>query len=366
MLSGEQMTKGFWVVLACCSISSTAGAFTHISPNDSHLRYTGRVDFTHAEAPSVSWPNTSLAANFTGSYLSITLDDQDGKNFFNAFIDGDLNRPIILQMEKGEHQYVIADHLKSGRHSVLITKRTEGEEGATVIKGLSLADHARLLSPPARPTRRIEFFGDSITSGMGDESPDDGPDDLLKDKNSFMSYAAITARNLDAEMHMTSQSGIGIMISWFNFTMPKFYDQLSAVGNNDSHWDFSSWTPDVVVINLFQNDSWLIDRDKKLSPLPTDEQRVQAYIDFVSTIRSKYPKAYIVCSLGSMDATREGSPWPGYISSAVQRIRQQNNDDRIDTLFFAYTGYGKHPRVHQHRDNAQKLTRFIKSKMNWQ
>jgi hypothetical protein len=361
----KQTGRSAWVVLCVALAMSSANALTSVSPVDAHLQYTGRVDFTHKDAVSVSWPNTSLATKFTGSYLAITLDDQNGKNFFNAFVDGDLAHPVILQLEKGEHQYVIADHLKSGKHTVLITKRTEGEEGATTIKGLSLADHARLLSPPPRLQRRIEFFGDSITSGMGNESPDEGPDDLLKDKNSFMSYAAITARNLNAEMHMTSQSGIGIMVSWFDFIMPQFYDQLNAVGNNDSHWDFSSWIPDVVVINLFQNDSWLTDRDKKLLPLPTDEQRIQAYIDFVSSIRGKYPKAYIVCALGSMDATREGSPWPGYISTAVQRMKTEKNDNRIDTLFFEFTGYGKHPRVHHHQVNAEKLTQFIKAKMKW-
>ena len=156
--------------------------------------------------------------NFTGRYIAITLDDQYGKNYFNAFVDGDLTHPIIIHAQQGEHEYVIADHLKKGKHGLLFTKRTEGEEVATTINSFTLANHAKLLSPPPRPTRHIEFFGDSITSGMGDESPDNGPDDRLQDKNSFMSYAAITARNLNAEIHMTSQSGIGIMVSWFNFT----------------------------------------------------------------------------------------------------------------------------------------------------
>jgi hypothetical protein len=166
-------------------------------------------------------------------------------------------------------------------------------------------------------------------------------------------------------MHVTSQSGIGIMISWFPFTMPQFYDQLSAVGDNDTQWDFSRWTPDVVVINLFQNDSWLIDREHRLKPEPDAEGRIAAYRTFVQRIRQLYPKAYIVCALGSMEATRPGSAWPGYVTTAVERMRKENGDTRIDTLFFEFTGYGQHPRVKLHQANAAKLTAFIKQKMGW-
>jgi hypothetical protein len=357
--------KSFCSLLGVLALGFPTFADTQILGGDKKLQYTGRVDFSHADAPQISWPGTSIAGNFTGQSLSVILDDQLGKNYFNVFIDNDFNRPVILQADKGEKKYVIAANLTPGKHSFLITKRTEGEEGATTVKGFSLTDGKKLLEPPKRLNRKIEFFGDSITSGMGNESPDDGPDHLVKDKNNFMAYDAITARNLNAELHVTSQSGIGILISWFPFVMPQFYDQLSAVGDNDSQWDFSSWTPDVVVINLFQNDSWLTDRDHKLNPNPTDEQRIQAYVDFVKTIRGKYPKAFIVCALGSMDATKAGSKWPEYVSSAVARIKRENPGEKMDTLFFEFTGFGGHPRVKQHQANADKLTAFIKQKMKW-
>jgi lysophospholipase L1-like esterase len=346
-------------------LASAAFASTLISPGNHFLLYTGRIDFSQPNAPQISWPGTSIAANFTGNYLAITLDDQSGQNYFNVFIDGDLAHPHIIQAMQGEKTYVVATDLTNGNHQFLLTKRTEGQEGATTIKQFVLADHGKLLWPPARPRRRIEFYGDSITSGLGNESPDDGPDDLAKDMNNFMAYDAIAARNLRAEMHVISQSGIGIMVSWFDFTMPQFYDQLSAVNNNDTRWNFAKWTPDVVVINLLQNDSWLIDRDKVLSPAPTKEQIEQAYIDFARSIRGKYPKAYIVCALGSMDATKAGSPWPGYIASAVEKMKQENAKEKIDVLFFEYTGNGAHPRVKQHQANAEKLTALIKRKMGW-
>lgn len=340
-------------------------AAVSVGADDANVQYIGRVDQRDAAAPVLSWPGTSIEGNFTGASLAVKLDDQFGKNFFDVYIDGDLARPHLVAAEKGAKTYPVADGLAPGRHSFLITKRSEGEEGATVFHGLALADGAQMLTPPPRKTRRIEFFGDSISSGMGNESPADGPDHLVKDKNSFLSYASITARALDAELHLISQSGIGVMVSWFPFTMPDFYDQLNAVGNNDTVWDFKQWTPDVVVINLLQNDSWLIDREKRLLPAPDDAGRVQAYRRFVETVRAKYPQAYIICALGSMDAVRPGSKWPGYVRTAVEQMQKENQDRRIDTLVLPYTGFNGHPRVPQHRDNAALLTALIREKMGW-
>jgi len=344
--------------------ASLAAAGVAVAPNDKNVLYTGRVDFANPRAPVITWPATQVAGNFTGTSLAVTLDDQNGKNYFNVFLDGEESAPLIVEAKQGSQTYVLASGLAQGKHSFLITKRTEGEEGATVLRGFELADGGRMLAPPARPKRRIEVFGDSITSGMGDEAPMNGADDVKRDKNSYLSYASVAARRLNAELHMTSQSGIGIMISWFPFTMPDFYDQMSAVGNNDTHWDFASWTPDVVVINLLQNDNWLIGRDHKLQPEPDDAARVAHYQKFVARIRELYPRAYIVCALGSMDATRPGSPWPGYIKSAVANLHAAG-DKRIDTVFFDYTGYGQHPRLKHQEDNGAKLAAFIRQKMGW-
>lgn len=345
-------------------ISSTvlAEASSFVSPDSPGLLYAGRIDFTNTAAPVISWPGTSIKANFTGKLLKIKLDDQYGKNYFSVIIDDEIYHPYVIEAEKGEHEYTISTSLSDGKHSLEIYKRTEGEEGNSQFKGLVI--DGKLLNPPARFKRRIEIYGDSITSGMGNEAADNARDDILAEKNNYWSYASIAARELNAELHTISQSGIGVMISWFPFIMPQFYDQLSAVGNNDSQWDFTKWTPDLVVINLFQNDSWLIDRDKKLQPFPTDEQKIQAYINFVRTIRAKYPKAQIICALGSMDATINDK-WPNYIRTAVEKMKTDYQDKKLDTLFFEFTGYGHHPRVAQNKANAKKLAKFIRKKMHW-
>lgn len=352
-------------LLVGLSFAGSSEASVLISADAQDLQYTGRIDFSEPKAPLLSWAGTEVSANFTGAELSVILDDQRGENSFNVFIDGNLEAPLVLHCQKGEQHYTVSTTLSAGPHRFLLTKRTEGAEGSTLFKGIELADGATLLPPPARPLHRIEIFGDSISSGMGNEAADGTGDGNPREKNNFLAYGPIAARDLNAEIHVISQSGIGVMISWFDFIMPQFYDQVNAVGNNDTKWDFSQWTPEVVVINLFQNDSWLIDDHHRLQPEPNDQERIEAYANFVRTIRKCYPKANIICSLGSMDATREGSKWPGYVSAAVKLLKKEGDAEKIDTLFFDFTGYGAHPRVRHHQANAKKLSDFIREKMGW-
>lgn len=351
------------ILFLLVGFSSLSWASKLIPADDKHYLYSGRIDFSQPQSPLFSWPGTSVKANFSGSYLAVVLNDESGKNYFNVIIDHDNSSPYVLEAKQGEHSYVISTQLANKAHTVEIYKRTEGEEGSTLFKGIVIDDDAHLLTPPKPLQRKIEIFGDSITSGMGNEGADNGADHLGSEKNNYLAYGAIAARELNAELHTISQSGIGVMISWFDFIMPQFYDQLSAVGNNDSQWDFSKWTPDVVLINLMQNDKWLIDNEKRLKPMPDDNQRIAYYQDFVTKIRARYPKAQLICALGSMDATKDDK-WPNYVRQAVANM-QQAGDDKIDSLFFEFSGYGQHPRVAQHKANAKKLVAFIREKMKW-
>ncbi len=334
-----------------------------ITADNPHIQYMGRVDLSKPGQAGVSWPATQIDTVISGGELGITLDDQYGKNYFNVFIDEDWHTPIVIACEQGRKTYWISRYLSAGKHRVTVSKRTEGEEGRTLFVGFNVSDQGKLFAPPKPPQRKIEFYGDSITSGMGNEAALYSGDADLAEKNSFMSYAAITGRKLKADYRLISQSGIGIMVSWFDFTMPQFYDQLDAVGDNKTAWDFSLWRPDVVVINLFQNDSWLV--EKRLNPVPSDSERINAYKTFLTSVRQKYPNALIVATLGSMDATHKTSAWPGYIESAVASLKEEHHDNRIVTLFFPFEDYGQHPRVFHHQRNAERLSAFIAKKMRW-
>ena len=149
--------------------------------------------------------------------------------------------------------------------------------------------------------------------------------------------------------------------------MKEMYNRVDAT-DSTSKWNFSNYTPDVVVINLLQNDSWLVNRPdfeqfiaRFGKKAPEVSFIISEYKSFVSSIRAKYPNANIICALGSMDATREGSPWPGYIQQAVNQL----NDAKITTHFFPYKNTGGHPRVAEQKIMADDLIHYIESNIKW-
>jgi hypothetical protein len=101
------------------------------------------------------------------------------------------------------------------------------------------------------------------------------------------------------------------------------YDRLDAT-ESTSIWDFTKYSPDIVVISLFQNDSWLVKMPEHEqfkyrfgAKAPDENFIVESYKHFVEALRNKYANASIICVLSNMDATRKRSPWPGYVQQAL-------------------------------------------------
>ncbi|MBK8944582.1 MAG: T9SS type A sorting domain-containing protein [Ignavibacteriae bacterium] len=336
-------------------------ALNTISADNPNFQYTGRIDFSDSTKPIIFWPGTYIRTKFDGKYLMIVLDDQTGESFYNVFVDENYDAPLIIDCEPGQKSYLVSATLKDTVHSLLIFRRTEASTGPTKFLGIQILDNKNIFPPTERPKRKIAFYGNSITCGMGNEAADYADDDKMKDENNFTAYGAITSRILNADYMCTAKSGIGIIISWFDLIIPDYFYRLNPDDPN-SRWDFEKYIPDVVIINLFQNDSWLI---KNLSPVPDSSQIVHAYENFIKQIRTAHPTSLIICALGSMDATKIGSPWPGYIQQAVENLRSEN-DINLETFFFPFDeNWQKHPRVRHHQEMADSLSKFIKLKMNW-
>lgn len=355
------------LLLGCkaADTGSAAGSGAFVGFKDERITYMGRSNMDGPEAAELYWSGTSITTSFNGTGIKALLKDEKGGNYYNVILDGD--SMALLRPDTTARYYTLAAGLPDGRHTVELFKRTEYDRGKSWFYGFQAGAGTEILPAPPPKQRKIEFYGNSISAGyaIDDYSGNDSPDSTHT--NNYLSYAALTARHFEAAYSCVCKSGIGIMVSWFPYTMPEVYDRLNPL-DSTSTWDFSRYTPDVVVINLFQNDSWLVKRPEHAefkrafnSEAPTEEAIVEAYRRFVLSIREKYPQAHIIAALGSMDITQEGSPWPGYVAKAVASL----NDDKVYTHFMPYKNTPGHPRIEEQQKMAESLIRFIEEKTEW-
>ncbi|MCY1076126.1 SGNH/GDSL hydrolase family protein [Archangium lansingense] len=340
-----------------------------VPPSEPRLQYTGRVDVSAASAV-FSYSGVSLKVRFRGDALELLLneqgpDDRTTTNYYQVTLDE--QAPVKLAVRASQTVYEIARNLPLGEHTVELIKLTESDVGRSELRGLRI--HGELLDPPARPSSRIEFIGDSITCGYGNEvsipaSGNPGTGFHSVNQNITRAYGALTARTLGAEAVMVCNSGRGIYrnnTGETGNTVPHIYNRV--LPNQDTpRWDFTRAPPDHVVLNLGTNDFY--------PGTPSAPLFQAAYEDFVTRLRSQYPQARIICAVGPMlsDEYPAGqfhwSTLQSWVSSLVKGFNDRG-DARVHYLAFTPQSapYGEdwHPSAATHEAMATRLTEFIRS-----
>lgn len=342
-----------------------------------YIRYTGRFSFKDPENVSFAQSGCMIEAHFSGTSCYFYLENHSfdpgtyTDNYFNVFIDS--NEAIVLHAQNDSSYYKIND-LSDGKHRIRIFKRTEAACGRCIFSGFMLDEGDSLLPPPKALSRKIEFIGNSITAGYGNEDSIKGNGFKPHTENNYLAFGAITARNLNAEYSAVCYSGKGVYRNYDHSTkqtLPILYKLTYPMPKVS--WDFKSWIPQLVVINLGTNDF-------ATGPPPEDEF-VRAYFNLLLKIKNHYPKATIICLDGPMLI----NGWPKdpdsgmpvntksllrlYIQNAVNLMKYEGYS-RIYTFSLTTNGqfgYGAnwHPNVKQHQYNAAELTGFIQEVMNW-
>jgi hypothetical protein len=354
----ELFMKRVMCILLLALIGGNVQALVTIDADDPNIQYTGRINHADPKAPVMWLPGSYIIANFEGASINVSFNDfngngvttQDGyayNNYFYVIIDD--GAPSLISLTAGSATYAVASGLSDTVHKIQLFKRTEGNTGEVAFEGFELENGKSLVAPPVRPSRRIEYFGDSITAGHSVQflPGDVGNSGKAPFQDNYYTYAAVTARNLDAEYHCIAISGIGLYVDtwWSGGNMFNYYDREL----NTTTWDFNRWTPQIVVINLGQNDYW---------GSYTQAGAEQAYVDFAQILRGHYPDAHIILALGSMTATEPVSPWPTYLQNAVDELNTTYGDAKVYSLIFPYSG-NAHPDIARHAVMATQLTEFI-------
>ena len=124
-------------------------------------------------------------------------------------------------------------------------------------RGCCCRPGCELLPPPPWPARKLMFIGDSITCGEYVERFPPENISTPRAANAARSFGMLLGRWLNAQVHLVSCGGRGIIRDWTGRTdginAPQFF-KLTLPDDPASPWDPADYVPDVVVVSLGQND----------------------------------------------------------------------------------------------------------------
>ncbi len=353
-----------FICLLLCSIALVSREAPVIIPaSDTLIEYSGRIDFSNPDAPKFSYSGVSIRACFKGTAISAILNDERGENYYNIILDR--SQITRLQPGSGENTYSLAENLTDTIHEIEIFKLTEEMFGKTSFHGFQLDEQDSLIALTDIREPLIEFIGNSITCGYGNEGSLGGIFGASTE-NHYMTYAAITSRSFNARHLAVCKSGIGI---YRNYDGP-------AGGNTDCMTNYYSRiylydasplysfeeTPDLVCINLGTNDFSTTGGDSALY--------VSTYLNFIDSIQNHYSQPDIVCLIGCMMSGATLDKVRRYIQFIVDSA---NNRGLGNVYFFEMsaqtgdlgTGIDYHPTVAQHMENSRELINFITALKGW-
>lgn len=323
----------------------------------------GRINATDPAAPKFVYPGVQISMRFTGTAVKMKCKPNSG--FFVVRIDDGL--PFKVEFAEGVSEVGLASALPNTKHTVVATLCYEGYQRVPVFYGFVI--DGQIENAPKLPSRKIEFIGDSQTCGYGIDDVS-GSESKFYDKteNFYYTYAAETARQLDAQCLAVCRSGIGV---YRNFNgpetgspkeaMPDIY-ALTNFGDPTQNWDYGSYVPDLVCINLGTNDTSV--GTYKMDLLE------DGYRKLYKLVRARYPEAKIVFLDGCMLNGKSLQD----VKNAITKIVMEGNNSG-DNQIYRYDltpqdgslGYAthSHPSARQQKRMADELVPFLRKIMNW-
>lgn len=349
-------------------------------PNDAVCKYLGRTELSD----DVLWcamSGTGCEFEYTGKNLEITFKgDSSIGDYYNhrarigIFVNGKRVADEIISQNETSISVIKSD--SEDTYNVKVIKLSEIEMSTVGIRSIDI-DDGESISPAADRPHKIEFIGDSITCGYGidTDSPYDNFSTATEDITK--SFAHKTSEILNADYSIFAMSGYGLLSGYTSdpsqinteAIIPPYYCNLgytdsSFTGNGSPQnyaWDFSRFTPDVIVINLGTNDStYCKDDGDKL------ESFIQSYVDFLGQVRINNPDAEIFCTLGTCSQQIYSQ-----VEQAAERYSAETGDEKVHALLIdsgdSSYGYGAnwHPSEASNTLMGDILADEIAKVMGW-
>ena len=305
------------------------------------LRLLGRMDLSRTPL-ALDWTGSGLECMFRGSDLWAELEAPALAPVMWMIVLSDGAPVARFPVEPGIRFYpLVLGMSPENARVVTLMKETQcmpdQPEATVLLHSLRMNGSLEDLPPHAL---KIEFIGDSLTSGEGSLAPRGNDEWITLWFSAFGNYAWTACHALDAEPRLLSQSGWGVCWDWEHnpaHTMTEFYEQTAGVLQGPEAeargcgkpWDFASWQPDIICIRLLTNDCGGM--NQKNSFEQDRDTVVRGAADFLKIVRRNNPAAKIVWILPGTDVH------PELAEEAVALARREG----LENLFtFALPDYG--------------------------
>ncbi len=317
---------------------------------DARFRYEGRIDFADTNAPVVIWQASRISIDFEGNAVRLLFGGAKGQNFFNALVDGS-NTVVAANEGMPVHPATLSD-LGPGRHHLTLFKRSEANAGTVRFRGIEIAPRAKVWAPaPPRYKLAMEFIGDSITVGACNEDGATDQWDNRRTHNCALSYATLTAAAFSADYRNIAVSGMGIATGWVPMKAGEIWDRLYP-DTNSPPANLRAWTPNVVFVNLGEND----DSFTRAHGQPFPAGFTDGYVALVRAMRAACPDARIILLRGGMFGGARSEPLRTAWDAAVTQL--EATDKGVSHFVFQHWT-STHPRVADDRILANELIAWL-------
>ncbi|MCR4764335.1 MAG: GDSL family lipase [Lachnospiraceae bacterium] len=333
------------------------------------LERLGRTAVCEDGSLAVFWTASGAELTLTATDLSMEVDSQYGslELWIDVMIDGECSQRIRLP--RGRSHIPVFQGMDATRERVVrILRDTQAmaQDGVSVLRILKIeTDDGAVFRKAEEPALRLEVIGDSITSGEGaglERQIEWAPIVF----SAIHSYGYLTAEKLHARVQILSSSGWGLYASWDANTdcaLPPYYNEVCGLASGEKNasfgaqapWDFASYRPDCIVINLGTNDSGALKNQDRWTKEEYQPLFIDTAVSFLKNLRAKNPQAYLLWAYGML-----GNDMAGWIREAIDRYVRESGDGRVSYFEFANCtedrlGVRYHPNRLAHEEAAAAL-----------
>lgn len=335
-----------------------------------YFRYAGRI-LEKDESAYLGFTNSSVEfyvkSNSNDKSVIIAnigtkLNGEVNEARLKVFLD-DSKEESLLILNEELNDYTLATLTDNEIHKITIIKITEASMSYAKLNHITIKGGEILpLKPIVDNRMKVEFIGDSITCGYGVYGTPNS-EFHIKEEDGLLSYAALTAKSLNANARYFCVSGFGVYVKYDGDPegiIPKVYPYTNYFIDENEYYDFNEFVPDLVVINLGTNDSGHLHNED------IQQGFISNYLKLLKYIKSNAPNVKILCTCGTLCTNAFA-----FVQEAVN-LALRAGLDNVYTFELPYHDVehdsmaSGHPSIITHQKDAERLSGKIKEIMNYE